>query len=169
VVDAVTLERILASGSAGAWRGRAFRVMLNDAPPDRENIRGARWNPPDTAAIYTCLEPSVCIAEVEYNFRRQPAPVKPDLRRTLYEIEVCLASVLDLGPLIPALIGLGIEPTHLHAEDMQVSQEIGRLVTWFGHDGLLVPSARKAGNNLVIYPGRAGDEYHFEVVSQQVL
>jgi RES domain-containing protein len=53
--------------------------MLNDYPPDRENIQGARWNPPDVAAIYACFEPAVCIAEVEYNLARQPRPVKRDL------------------------------------------------------------------------------------------
>jgi RES domain-containing protein len=128
-----------------------------------------RANPPDIAAIYTCLKPAVCIAEVEYGLARQPRPVKPGLRKTLYQIEVALSATVDIGPVLPELEGIGIGRTQLFADDMRVSQEIGRLVTWFGFDGLFVPSARSSGNNLVIYPGRANDSYQFEVVDQRVL
>jgi RES domain-containing protein len=169
MADPVTFESILASGTATPWRGNVFRVMLNDFPPDRENTRGARWNPPETPAIYTCLEPSVCIAEVEYGLSRQPTPVKPDLRKTLYEISVSLSAVLDITEVLFSLGGIGIDLSHLHADDMKISQEIGRLVTWFGYDGLLVPSARGIGNNLVIYPGRAREGYRFEVIGHSAL
>lgn len=169
MVDPVSLESILASRAGTKWSGRAFRVMLNDFPPNRENTGGARWNPPETAAIYTCLEPSVCIAEVEFGLKRQPRPVKSNLRKTLFEIEVALAAVLDLGPLLPALAKIGIDASHLFADDMKVSQEIGRLVTWYGCDGLLVPSARSNGNNLVICPGRTVEGYRFELVGQKAL
>ena len=143
--------------------------MLNDYPPDRENTQGARWNPPDTAAIYTCLQPEVCIAEVEYGLARQSRPVKSDLRKTLYQIEVELSLVLDLGPALSQLASIGIGLEQLFADDMKMSQEVARLVTWFGSDGLLVPSARRQGNNLVIYPGRAGESYRFEVIDHNVL
>lgn len=146
-----------------------FRVMLNDSPPERENTGGARWNPPDTAAIYTCLAPAVCIAEVEYGLARQSRPVKPGLRKTLYEIEVALSAVVELESALPALRSVGINRPQLFADDMKASQEIGRVVTWFGFDGLLVPSARSAGNNLVIYPARATESYKFDVVGETPL
>jgi RES domain-containing protein len=169
MVEQATLENILASASKSTWTGSVFRVMLNDFSPERENTVGARWNPPGIQAIYTCLEPSVCIAEIEHHLGQQPRPVRPDLRRTLYQIEVSLSAVLDLGPLLPALAEIGINQAHLHADDMQVSQGIGRLVTWLGCDGLLVPSARKAGHNLVIYPAWAGESYRFDVVDRKPL
>jgi RES domain-containing protein len=169
MVDRGSLESILASLEPSPWTGQVFRVMLNDYPPDRENTQGARWNPPDTPAIYTCLHPEVCIAEVEYGLACQSRPVKSDLRKTLYHIEVGLAAVLDLGPALSrlAIIGIGLE--QLFAEDMKASQEVGRLVTWFGSDGLLVPSARRQGSNLVIYPGRANEGFMFEVIDQKRL
>lgn len=80
-------------------------------------------------------------------------PVRPDLRRTLYQIKVSLSAVLDLGPLLSAMAEMGIDHAHLHADDMRISQGIGRLATWLGCDGLLAPSARAVGTNLVIYPG----------------
>ena len=164
-----SLESILASLEGKAWSGRAFRVMLNDYPPDRENKRGARWNPPDIAAIYLCLEPSVCIAEVDYGLSRQPRPIKPQLRKTLYEIDVSLAATVDLAPILPELERIGIGPAQLFADDMKFSQEIGRLVTWFGFDGMLVPSARSRGTNLVIFPDWTDESYRFDVTHQRIL
>jgi RES domain-containing protein len=169
MAGATSLENALASLQSIAWSGRVFRVMLNDYPPDRENTQGARWNPTDVAAIYTCFEPAVCIAEIEYSLARQPRPVKRDLRKTLYEIEVTLAGVVDLTPLLPQLDEIGIGTAHLFADDMKTSQEVGRLVTWFGFDGLIVPSARHGGKNLVIYPGRTNETYTFTTISYKTL
>jgi RES domain-containing protein len=169
MAGATSLENALASLQSSAWSGSVYRVMLNDYPPDRENTQGARWNPPDVAAIYTCFEPAVCIAEIEYSLARQPRPVKRDLGRTLYEIEVTLAAVVDLAPLLPQLDKIGIGTAHLFADDMKTSQEVGRLVTWFGFDGLIVPSARSEGKNLVIYPGRTNETYSFTTTNRKTL
>ncbi len=169
MAGATSLENVLASLQSSAWSGRVYRVMLNDYPPDRENTQGARWNPPDVAAIYTCFEPAVCIAEIEYSLARQPRPVKRDLRKTLYEIEVTLAAVVDLTPLLPHLDRIGIGSAQLFADDMKTSQEIGRLITWFGFDALIAPSARYEGRNLVIYPGRTNESHSFTIVNQETL
>ena len=169
MAGATSLENALASLQSSAWSGRVYRVMLNDYPPDRENTQGARWNPPDVAAIYTCFEPAVCIAEIEYSLARQPRPVKRDLRKTLYEIEVTLAAVVDLTPLLPHLDRIGIGSAQLFADNMKTSQEIGRLITWFGFDALIAPSARYEGRNLVIYPGRTNESHSFTIVNQETL
>jgi RES domain-containing protein len=169
MAEGSSLENILASLQSSMWGGQVFRVMLNDYPPDRENTQGARWNPPDVAAIYTCLEPAVCIAEVEYGLARQSRPVRPDLRKTLYQIDVQLSTAVDLVPILPDLEAIGIGTAQRFADDMKISQEIGRLATWFGFDGLFVPSARSQGRNLVIYPGRANDSYAFTVSDQKAL
>lgn len=164
-----SLEGILSSLQGATWSGRVFRVMLNEYPPERENKQGARWNPPGIAAIYTCLEPSVCIAEVEYGLSRQPRPTKVGLRKTLYEINVALSGTVDLATVLPELERIGIGTPQLFADDMKVSQEIGRLVTWLGFDGLFVPSARKSGTNLVIFPDWTDESHRFDVIAQQVL
>lgn len=48
---------------ADQWQGEAFRHMFGDYPPERENQRGARWNPAETPAIYTSLTREVALAE----------------------------------------------------------------------------------------------------------
>ncbi len=169
MVDRSSLDSILSTLKSTPWTGRVFRVMLGDYPPDRENTLGARWNPPDVAAIYTCLAEETCIAEVEYTLARQPRPVKPGLRKTLYEIQLSLATTVGIEPILPKLERIGVGKPELFADDMKLSQEIGRLVTWFGCDGLFVPSARSVGGNLVIYPARTSDSYQFDVVGQRIL
>jgi hypothetical protein len=111
----------------------------------------------------------VCIAEVEYGLARQSRPVRPDLRKTLYQIDVKLSTAVDLVPILPDLEAIGIGIPQLFADDMKISQEIGRLTTWLGFDGLFVPSARSQGRNIVIYPGPAGDSYAFTVTDQKAL
>ena len=51
---------------ASPWRGEVFRHMFGDYPPERENQRGARWNPPETPAIYTSLRRDVALAEADF-------------------------------------------------------------------------------------------------------
>lgn len=104
-----------------------------------------------------------------YGLSRQPRPIKPGLRKTLYHIDATLSAAVDLTTILPDLEGIGIGPQQLFAEDMKVSQEIGRLVTWLGYDGLFVPSARKSGTNLVIYPDWTDQSYQFDVVGEEVL
>lgn len=76
---------------------------------------------------------------------------------------------MDLSAIRPKLEAIGIGASELFADDMKVSQEIGRLATWLGCDGLIVPSARKTGHNMVVYPGRTGDSYRFDVIDQTLL
>jgi RES domain-containing protein len=164
VAEHEEVANVLGSLKSSSWSGTVYRMMLGENPPDRENTQGARWNPPDLAAIYTSLKPETAIAEVEYNLARQPRPVRPDLRKTLYELSVALGAVVDLSSVLPDLERLGIGRDQLFSDDMKISQEIGRAIAWLGFDGLLVPSARADGMNLVIYPSRATPEsYRFEI------
>ncbi|MBI4608569.1 MAG: RES family NAD+ phosphorylase [Candidatus Rokubacteria bacterium] len=80
---------------ANPWRGEVFRHMFGDYPPERENQRGARWNPPETPAIYTSLTRDVVLAEAEFHIALQP--VRPTGRRIIYRIGVVLGSVADLS------------------------------------------------------------------------
>jgi RES domain-containing protein len=69
--------------------------MFADYPPDRENTLGARWNPPGVPAIYTSLSRDGVVAEAEYQLSMEP--LRPKVRRTVYELSVRLSSVLDIN------------------------------------------------------------------------
>lgn len=144
-----------------------FRHMFADIPPDHENTQGARWNMPEVPAIYAALARDVVIAESEYQIAAQPR--RPKARRTIYRIAIRLRSVLDISaPATMAALGLNREA--LAAMDMRKCQEIGSSVERLEHDGLIVPSARANGLNLVIYPNRTHEDiYRFDVTDIEVL
>jgi len=53
--------------------------MFGDYPPDAENTRGAHWNLPGVAAIYTSLARKGALAEAEHHIAVQPVPRWRDL------------------------------------------------------------------------------------------
>lgn len=54
--------------------GRAWRHMFNGLDPQLPNTRGARWNPPGTAAVYLSLERATAIAEADHSLNSQFGP-----------------------------------------------------------------------------------------------
>src|SRR5436190_17958259 len=62
--------------------------MFGAHPPDQENTRGARWNPPNVAAIYLSCQRYGAIAEGDHAIAAQP--LRPWARRFLYAVELSL-------------------------------------------------------------------------------
>lgn len=148
------------------WEGVAVRHMLAGHSPEKENTRGARWNPPGTAAIYLSTTRNGALAEAEYHLALQMP--RPRARRTMYEVNITLDSVLDLtdGTL---LAELGISSADLEDPTMDACREVGGAAAWLEHDGILVPSARSSAVNLVVYPTNRETTAVFEVVSEEDL
>jgi RES domain-containing protein len=165
IYDPEIIDR-LQEFEARAWQGIVFRCMLSEFPPDRENSRGGRWNPPETRAIYTSIDRKTVLAEAEYYLRVQP--VIPKVARTLYEIDIALSSVLDLSKW-NILATLGLKKSSASSSDYAAFQMVGGATEWLGHDGILVPSVRSSGRNLVIFPNRQTTNYRFEVVGAERL
>lgn len=146
------------------WEGQAFRHMFADYPPDQENTRGARWNPPDVAAIYTSLTREGAIAEADHQLAIQP--IRPKVRRTIYRVQLNLKSVLDLTNKVLFNL-LELESGNLGDNDLRACQQVGGAAAWLEHDGILVPSARSEANNLVIFPANRDPNAKFDVCSQE--
>jgi RES domain-containing protein len=151
---------------ARRFAGVIFRHMFGDLPPDRENVKGARWNPPDIPAIYASLSRTVALAEAEFQISLQP--VRPAARRTIYTIRVALDSVIDLSALA-LLEKFDVNLSDLESLDHGACQKLGGAVEWLENDGLLVPSARADGTNLVIFPNRQKVGYEFEILDQELI
>jgi RES domain-containing protein len=156
------LERL----EARPFAETVHRHMFGDYPPERENVDGARWNPPGVHAIYAALSRDGALAESEYQISLQPNP--PRAKRTLYAIAVELASVIDFSSRT-LLQDLGIGDDELGSLDLGPCQMVGGAVEWLGHDGLLVPSARHGGTNLVVFPRHTGQTYRFETVNTELI
>ena len=163
--DRELIETLESLGSS-VWQGLVYRPMFAHNEPLLENRRGARWKPPGVPAIYTSLERETILAEAEHQIASQPLP--PQVRRTIFTMRASLRSVLDLsGPNALAKIRLPLES--LADTNWSRCQLLGGAAEWLGHDGLLVPSARAKGTNLVIYPNRTDPESELEVVTSEVI
>lgn len=146
-----------------SWQGTVFRHMFASFPPERENVRGARWNPPGTPAIYTSLTRDAAIAEADYYISLQP--IRPSAARTVYRIDVNLNSVINLSDQGEvSRLGLDLSNSTLSHE---LCQPIGGAIEWLGNDGVLVRSVRSDGINLVIFPNRVSRDYRFEVIDSE--
>lgn len=157
---------ILQSAAVSAWEGTVYRHMFGSLPAALSNTAGARWNAPPIEAIYTSCERETALAEAEYSIACQP--LRPKARRVLYTIRVSLQNVIDLT--VPDVLPrLGITDDVLTSTDQSTCRLVGGAVHWLGHDGLLVPSARRVGGtNLVIYQQDPATGV-FEVASEEVI
>jgi len=131
-----------------SWSGRVWRQVLGNSDPLRANLRGARWNPPGTEALYCSLSPDTAEAEIDYLLSRQPVPTQE--ARVTIELTVDLTRVVDLQQIEP-LEAFGIQRPDIVGMQYESPQLIGRAVAWLGCAGLLIPSARHPGSNLVIF------------------
>jgi len=146
------------------WEGIVFRHMLNDYSPDRANTRGARWNPPDVAAIYASLSRDTALAEGQYRLSLEP--FRPRVRRVIYRVRLRLVAVLDLSS-SENLERAGLSVASLRADDHSKCQVVGGAVAWLKHDGLIVPSVRSEGKNIVIYPASRNFDFDFKVLDAE--
>lgn len=156
----------LESLGASSYEATVWRHMFNDYPPELANTRGARWNPSGTAAIYTSTVRETALAEAQHAIDVQPLRPRPR-RRVLYELHVSLAQVIDLTNDRHRSIGLSDDD--LSADDFEACQTVGGAVAWLGYDGLLVPSARADGTNVVVLVDALAADSHFERVGESEL
>ena len=160
------LLKLLEALESQAWDGLAWRHMFADNPPTRANESGARWNPPGVPAIYCSLDRATALAEGDYAAAVQP--LRPTVKRTIYNLRIHLQKVLDLSSR-SRLLELGIGDTELADVDHAGCQRLGGAVEWLEHDGLLVPSARSSGVNLVIFTRKRGPGTDLEILGSDVL
>ena len=157
---------ILQSAAVSAWEGTVYRHMFGSYPAGRVNTEGARWNAPGLSAIYTSCERETALAEAEHYINLQP--LRPRAKRRLFTIRVSLQKVIDLTP-ADLLRRLGITDEVLTSLDHTACRTIGGAVNWLGHDGLLVPSARRrGGTNLVVFQQDLATS-SFEVTNEEVI
>jgi RES domain-containing protein len=134
-----------------SWSGKVFRWTFEGTSPDRANSRGGRWNPPGVSALYTSFSREIVLAESDYLIEAQS--VAPERARQVHTLSLSLRSALEITD-VALLARLGIDDETLKGIDYSQCQLVGGAVERLGRDGLIVPSARAPGNNLVIFVNR---------------
>ena len=124
-------------------------------PLTASNPKG-RWDDGTFDVLYTALAPDAARAEVHYHLTRAQPVYLSSLKIHLHELHADLQNVFVFESL-EILAAFGIDPAtygtleyaRLQAE-YSVTQQIGEAAHFLGVDGLVVPSARFPGQNLVV-------------------
>lgn len=157
---------VLAELATQEWRGEVWRHTFADYPADKTNLRGARWNPAGVEALYASLSRRTAIAEAQHQLDVQP--MRPTAARRMHKLNVSVYRLLDLTESV-LLERLGATADDLAGDEFRTCQAIGGTAAYLEVDGLLVPSARDSGSNLVILFVDTAPSPIIEVVSSEVL
>ena len=144
------LLEFLEACSQRRFDGFVNRVVWADRSPIQGSSRArGRWNSPGCQfeVLNTSLEAEGADAEFEafWSLFEQ----RPDRRALNWKIQVRLTRVVELSH--EELERLGVGPADYATRDYSRTQEISDGVNHLGCDGLIVPSARYDGKNLVVY------------------
>lgn len=138
-----------------AWRAHRRKYAATD-PGGSLRVSG-RYNrgldrfPDDEvwATLYLALGPEVCLGEVFRHITPDLLPFLNDYRLT--ELSVELTSILDCRR--PAALGLTLSDLE-HDTDYTITQGIAGAAIARGAEAILVPSATRLGDNLIVFPPR---------------
>lgn len=139
------------------FEGVVYRMVRDGRDPTRPGASGGRWDDGTFDVLYTALDAQDAQAEMAFHVSRgQPVvPSKPVNR--MYRLSMAVEAVLDLSQ--------RDDLTHLEIDERRFGQlsyaerhreyprcqDIGEIAHFLGFGGLLVPSARHSGANLVIF------------------
>jgi RES domain-containing protein len=135
---------------AEPFEGIMWRVVRNG----REAVDGSRgagrWNTADMSVLYGAAESDGALAEIEFHLSRGQSVFPSRLRHDLYELRVTTQQTLVLADMT-ALRRLSVDETRYRELLYDRTQEIAAAAAFLGFDGLIVPSARWACRNIVLF------------------
>ena len=98
-------------------------------------------------ALYLATAPEICLGEVHRHITPELLESLNDFR--LSELSVSLQEIADCRD--PSVLGLTPEDLS-HDTDYRATQSLGAAANSLGLEGLLVPSATRLGDNLILFP-----------------
>jgi RES domain-containing protein len=150
------------------FEGRVWRIVRDGRDPLQCSAVGGRWDDRSFDVLYTSVEAGGAKAEIFYHLSKGQPVFPSKIRHRLFEIEVQTDRILELSTLTE-LQSLGVNTKsfgQLHfAERHQEyprTQEVAEAAHFLGFSGLIVPSARGAYQNAVLY-GDKIDPAHIDV------
>ncbi len=134
--------------------GTVWRVTRAGREPMRGAAAHGRWSPSgEFEVLYTSLMREGALAEIGYRLSLQP--VWPSrIEHEVHTISVQTERNLRFAD-APSLAPFGVDPARYRAFDYSATQAIAAAANFLGFDGLIVPNARFACGNLVIFTERA--------------
>lgn len=138
------------------FRGTVWRITRAGREPLRGAAAHGRWSPSgEFEVLYTSLMREGALAEIGYRLSLQP--VWPSrIEHELHTIDVRTERNLRFAD-VASLGRFGVDPARYRLFDYAATQAIAAAANFLGFDGLIVPNARFACSNLVIFTERAPD------------
>ncbi|MCA3561000.1 MAG: RES family NAD+ phosphorylase [Aestuariivirga sp.] len=134
------------------FEGRVWRCVRDGRDPTVGSPSQSRWCNGQFDVLYTSLKKDGAIAEIDALLSLQPVfPSK--IRWDCYELKVRSSKTLRIADLA-TLQRLGVETTTYRERHYERTQSIADAAFFLGFDALIVPSARWACHNLVLFTGR---------------
>jgi hypothetical protein len=136
------------------FRGTVWRVTRRGREPLRGAAAHGRWSSSgEFEVLYTSLVREGALAEIGYRLSLQP--VWPSrIEHEIHTIDVQSERNLRF-PDTASLAPLGVDAARYRSFDYSATQAIAAAANFLGFDGLIVPNARFACSNLVIFIERA--------------
>lgn len=143
-----------------------WRVARKGRDPLRGSSANGRWGAPEELEVlYTSEQRDGALAEV--GFRLSLEPVWPSLiQHQIHILAVKAERTLRLVDM-RELGNLGVDITRYETFEYGATQAIAAAAYFLEFDGLLVPSARFACSNLVLFTDRVSRTGHVQLVSSE--
>ncbi len=143
LIDALSVQEPI------AFAGNAYRVAWRERDPLAGSLAGGRWAPPQLfEVLYTSLGPVAAVAEIHFHFSRQSVfPSRPVCLNTLGVKTGRTLRLADVGQ----LEALGVDTRTYRSLDYLRCRQVGAAAHFLEFDGMIVPSARYAEDNLVLF------------------
>ena len=124
-------------------------VWAERSPIQGSNNASGRWSSPDFQFEVLNTSFSADGADAEFLAFWSLFEQRPDRKALNWKLRVRLMRVVELG--FEEIRQLGIKPREYRRRDYDRSQEISDGLNYLGCDGLIAPSARYTGKNLIVY------------------
>lgn len=165
LLDPALLEALDSLGGQ-PFAESVWRVTWAQRAPLAGSFGGGRWSPDGLfKALYTSLEPDGALAEAYYHLSKAPVFSSSHMRLNQIHVDLDNVVVLDSG----AVVSLGVTNIRASAseEDHQRAQAIGEAAFMLDYQGIVVPSARYDGRNLMMFPERIDTDKVLTLLDRQ--
>lgn len=139
-----------------------WRVVREGRAPSDASRGGGRWNPSDLPVLYCAEEADGALAEIHFHLSRGQPVFPSRIRHMLWKLGAALGRSLSLLD-VDRLTKLGVEMSRYRDILYAKTQEIGAAAAFLGYDGLISPSARFDGANLVVFLDNAAPDALVEI------
>jgi RES domain-containing protein len=137
------------------FAGTVWRIVRAGRDTLKGSTLNGRWSGGDYSVLYTSCERAGALAEIGYRLSQEP--IWPSrLEHVIHEIRVACERVLDISDLA-ALAPMGVNTDKYASFDYTATSKISAAANFLEFDAMLVPSARFACANLLIFNERPNE------------